>query len=386
MLEKIAPAPTLIEFAPPDVDEADVDAVVRVLRSGWLTTGPECALFEAELASHLQAPHVVGVSSCTAALEICLAYLRLPAGSKVAVPTWTFASTGISAHHQGLQILLIDVDPDTLNMSAESLASALEAHDVAAVVPVHIAGVPVDAAIRRMCDQSGIPIVEDAAHALGSADDRGRINGSAVAAACFSFYATKNLSSAEGGAIATFDDELARFARVYRLHGLDADAWARYKPGGKATYDLLHPGIKANLPDLLAALGRSQLRKFESMQLARRQLVNRYRQNIELTDRVRAVPSVQVPGSADHLMIVRLDDGVDRDLVRKELTEQLIVSSVHFRPLHTYEWFRENALVPAGGLPNADAAASQVLSLPLHPGLTLDDVDRVCSVLSAAVG
>lgn len=386
MLEKIAPVPTLVEFAPPDVDEADVEAVVRVLRSGWLTTGPECALLEAELASYLEAPHVVGVSSCTAALEICLAFLRLPVGATVAVPTWTFASTGISAHHQGLRILLIDVDPDTLNMSAESLACAFETHDVAAVIPVHIAGVPVDPAIRRLCDQRRIPIVEDAAHALGSVDDRGRVNGSAAAAACFSFYATKNLSSAEGGAIATFDDELARFARVYRLHGLDADAWARYKPGGKATYDLLHPGIKANLPDLLAALGRSQLKKFESMQLARRLLVNRYRQNIELTDRVRAVPAVQVPGSADHLMIVRLDDGVERDLVRKELTEQAIVTSVHFRPLHTYEWFRENALVPATGLCHADAAASQVLSLPLHPGLTLDDVDRVCTVLSAAVG
>lgn len=386
MTQQTTSEPALVEFAPPDVDEDDIEAVVKVLRSGWLTTGPECARFEAELAAYLGAPHVIGVSSCTAALEICLAYLRLPVGSKVAVPTWTFASTGISAHHQGLQVVLVDVDPDTLNMSVESLASAFESHQIAAVVPVHIAGHPVDASIRRLCEQKGVPVVEDAAHALGAVDDRGRINGVDVTASCFSFYVTKNLSSAEGGAIATFDDELARFARVYRLHGLDADAWARYKPGGKATYDLLLPGIKANLPDLLAALGRSQLKKFEAMQLARRLLVNRYRQNIELIERVRPVPAVQAAGSADHLMVVVLDDGVDRDVVRKELTERRIVTSVHFRPLHTYEWFRENAIVPAAGLRHADALAPQALSLPLHPGLTLDDVDRVCAELSTVTG
>jgi dTDP-4-amino-4,6-dideoxygalactose transaminase len=378
--EGIALAPAPVPFAVPEVSEADIAAVTRVLRSGWLTTGNECALLEEELARYLDAEHVVAVSSCTAALEIALAHLRLPNGSRVGVPAWTFVSTALSAVHNNLEPVLLDVDPHTLNVAPDALAAALE-EGLAAVVPVHFGGVPVDRAVHELCAAAGVPVVEDAAHALGASDERGRIGGPATGAACFSFYATKNLTSGEGGALATDDAELADFARAYRLHGMSADALARYRPGGPTGYDLVEPGIKANLPDVLAALARSQLDRFDAMQARRRVILDRYRS--ALTDSgVTFVPHDPVPGSADHLAVVLLPAGVDRVLVQAGLSAVGVHTSVHFRPLHQFSWFGANAGVGPTGLATCDALAHRALSLPLHVGLGDDDVDRVADELT----
>ncbi len=366
-------------FALPDVTEADIAAVVRVLRSGWLTTGTEVAEFEAELADHLGVAHVVTVSSCTAALEIAFAHLRLPAGARVGVPAWTFVSTALAAVHNGLQPVLIDVEPDTLNMSGESLAQAIEA-GLDAVVAVHFGGVAVAPEIHDLCRSAGIPLIEDAAHALGASDHRGLIGGATAQAACFSFYATKNLTSGEGGALATADPDLAEFARSYRLHGMSADSWARYRPGGATMYDLVEPGIKGNMPDLLAALGRSQLARFDLMQQRRRELLSRYRANLAGSG-VRFVPAQPEPGSADHLAVIVLPEEVSRDDVIIGLKEVGISPSVHFRPLHQFAWIGRNVPVGPSGLPVCDAFASRVLSLPLHVGLTDADLDRVSARL-----
>ena len=373
-----------VDFASPSITEDDVAAVERVLRSGWLTTGAECHAFEEELAEATGAPFAVAVSSCTAALEISLAALELAAGSIVVVPTWTFASTGLSAHRVSCQPLLVDVEPGTLNMAPAALERALASHDVAAVIPVHIGGVPVDPAIHDLCHAAGVPVIEDAAHALGATDFRGPLNGQGSLAACLSFYVTKNLASGEGGALLTWDEDIANFARSYRLHGLDRDAWARYAPGAPTSYEILHPGIKANFPDLLAALARSQLQRFPAMQRRRRELVDRYREGAAEIG-VRPLPGEQAEGSADHLFMIRLPSGVDRGAVQVALEAAGIRTSVHFRPLHSYQWFRDNALMPDGGLPVADRMTSRVLSLPLHPNLTFDDVDRVCAELADAL-
>lgn len=375
-------APVL--FAVPEVTEADVAAVTGVLRSGWLTTGTECAALEEELSDHLGGSHVVAVSSCTAALDIALAHLRLPDGARVGVPAWTFVSTALAAVHNRLQPVLLDVDPDTLNLSAAALEAA--APDLAAVVPVHFGGVPVAAEVHEVAAAAGIPVVEDAAHALGAIDGRGPVGGPGAGTAAFSFYATKNLTSAEGGALATSDPDLAAFARSYRLHGMDADAWARYRPGATAGYDVVVPGIKANLPDLLATLARSQLRRFGATQARRRSLVERYRAALVGTvDGLRFVPGSADPGSADHLAVVLLPEGTDRDAVVAALSAEGIGSSVHFRPLHTFTWFAETVPVGAGGLPVCEATAGRALSLPLHVGLSDADVDRVADVLLGAL-
>lgn len=378
---------TPLSFAAPDIRPSDRAALERVLDSGWLTTGSECMSLEDELCEKVGAPFVVAVSSCTAALEIALAFLDLPRGSRIGVPTWTFVSTALAAHRSGGRVVLLDVDPETLNLDPGAVAEAMT-DGMAALVPVHFGGVPVSPEIRAICASNGVPIVEDAAHAFGASDDRGPINGKDVVAACYSFYATKNLSCGEGGALATFNDDLASFAKSFRLHGLSKDAWRRYGPDAQpeaALYDLVGPGIKANLPDLLAGLARSQLARFELMQSTRRTLVERYRERLSELDGVRMVPRDLAENGADHLMVVVLPAGTDRTLVVRDLAEDGIATSVHFQPLQGFDWMIKNALVGRGGLEAADSLAGRVLSLPLHTGLSLEDVDRIVMRLERSV-
>ena len=255
-----------IAFARPAMDDVDKAAVLRTLESGWITTGPECAKFEEELASYLGASHVITASSATTAEEICLAYLGEPKGRRIGVPTWTFASSALAIHRTGHIPVLLDVDPDDLNVSAESLKQAISNGGLDGLVGVHFAGNAVNAEIREICATENMDYIEDAAHALGTSDERGLIRGSdGTLAAFYSFYATKNLPMGEGGAIATDDAQLAEFPRTYRLHGMSADAVNRYASPGKHQYDIIHPGIKANLSDLHATIGRSQLARFEKL-------------------------------------------------------------------------------------------------------------------------
>jgi len=373
-----------ILFAVPAIADAEVDAVVRVLRSRWITTGTESALLEEELCTVTGAAHAVAVSSCTAALEIAFAWLALPPGARVGVPTWTFVASAAAPLRAGLQPVLLDVDPDTLNVSPASLAAALD-EGLDAVVVVHFGGVGVAPEVLEMCAARGVPVIEDAAHALGTVDHRGPLAGRGTVGACLSFYATKNVTSAEGGALLTDDAEVAAFARTYRLHGLSKDAWRRYEPDGDAQYGLDSIGIKANLPDVLAALARAQLARFDELQARRRAAVGRYRVHIEGAPGLRPVPAVAVDGSADHLMVVMLDEGIDRAGVVGELGAAGIGTSVHFQPLHRFPLLAEACAVAPGGLATAEALAPRALSLPLHPDLDLDQVDRVCEVLLDAL-
>lgn len=376
-----------LAFAAPDLHPSDRAALDRVLESKWLTTGIECQKLEDELCGELGAPFVVAVSSCTAALEIALAFLDLPAGGRIGVPTWTFVSTALAAHRSGGRVVLLDVDPETLNVDPDAVAAAVT-DGLGALMPVHFGGVPVSPEIRAYCASEGVPIIEDAAHAFGARDDRGPINGKDVVAACYSFYATKNLSCGEGGALATFDERVASFARSFRLHGLSKDAWRRYLPDAKpeaALYDLVGPGIKANLPDLLAALARSQLARFASMQRSRRALVRRYRELLSELDGIRIVPGSLVEAGADHLMVVVLPAATDRSELVQRLAANGIPTSVHFQPLHLFDWMAKNAEVGRGGLGVAQKMAGRVLSLPLHTGLSFEDVERVVTGLDQAL-
>ncbi len=377
-----------IRFSAPDVGDAEVAAVTRALLSGWITTGEECLALEAELAEHLGVEHVVAVSSCTAALEIAAAHLGLPPGARIGVPTWTFVSTALAPYHRGLRPVPLDVDPNTLNLSEAALTAAVDdPQGLDAVIGVHFSGTPLAPGIHRVCADAGIPLIEDAAHALGASDHRGRIAGQGTAGACFSFYATKNLTSAEGGALATDDADLAAFAQSFRLHGLSRDAWARYTPGARTgSYDIVGDGLKANLPDLLAAIARAQLERFDGLQARRRAMSELYRGHLERIDGLRIVPGEPHPGSADHLMVVVLPDRADRDTVQKHLAADAIGTSIHFRPLHTFSWFAHNGLDSGpSGTPVADALADRVLSLPFHTRLSDSDIERVCDSLGRAL-
>jgi dTDP-4-amino-4,6-dideoxygalactose transaminase len=256
------------------------------------------------------------------------------------------------------------------------------------VIGVHFAGTPLSPEIHQICADAGIPLIEDAAHALGASDHRGRIAGQGTAGACFSFYATKNLTSAEGGALATDDPDLAAFAQSFRLHGLSRDAWARYTPGARTgSYDIVGDGLKANLPDVLAAIARAQLRRFDEMQERRAEMDRAYRALLSGIDEVTVVPAGPCAGSAHHLMVVVLPDHADRDTVQKQMSAESIGTSIHFRPLHTFAWFDQQGLTSGpGGTPNADSVAQRALSLPFHTQLTDRDIQRVCETLDHALG
>ncbi|MGH9013048.1 MAG: DegT/DnrJ/EryC1/StrS family aminotransferase [Acidimicrobiia bacterium] len=374
-----------VVFAAPSIGDDEIASACRVLESGWLTTGQECLALESELGEYLGMPYVVAMSSCTAAMETAAAALHLPPGATVAVPTWTFVSTATSFTRFGAVPLLLDVDADSLNVSLDAVARAIDV-GVRAVVVVHFGGVPVDPRIYELCRDAGVPVVEDAAHALGSRDWRGRIGGHGTMAACFSFYATKNLTCGEGGALVTEDPKLATFANAYRLHGLSVDAWARYTSGDGLAYDVRTPGIKANLPDLLAAVARAQLARFDELQARRRHAVTRYREQLAQLDGVRCVPDELEKNGADHLMVVVLPDRVRRDRVVDRLGAEGVGTSIHFQPLHRLDWFRRHAQVDPAGFGVAEGLAPRVLSLPLHPELSDDQVDRVCAALADAIG
>ncbi len=373
--------PHRVQVNAPTISEDDRRAVDRVLSTGWIGTGPECAAFESELRDVLGAAHVVCVSSCTAAIELMLDHLQLRPGARVAVPAWTYVATALPAVHRGAQIVLIDSDPHTLTMDPASLERAMDDAPVDVVIPVHLAGVPAPRALWDLADAHGARVVEDAAHAFGARDELGPLRGIGSVGAAFSFHATKNLTCGEGGAVVTTDDDLAQSLRHARLHGLERDAWDRETSGTWAMGDVEEPGRKANLPDLLAALGRSQLASFAERQAIRRALVERYRSRLVDVERLHLIPAGAVPGSADHLVMVALPVGVDRRAVVDALAEEGISTGLHYSPLHRMSWFAANASIAPGGLTVCDDMADRVMTLPLHASLGLDDVDEVCASL-----
>jgi dTDP-4-amino-4,6-dideoxygalactose transaminase len=376
----------VVNFSEPDVGDAEESAVTRVLRSGWITTGEEASAFQAELSEYLGCPYVAAVSSCTVALEAVLASLHLPSGSVVAVPTWTFVATGIVPARLNLRPALLDIDASTLNLSPESLMRLIESgHPPRAVIPVHFAGVPISDEIYDLCARHGIPVVGDAAHAFGAVDGVGRIAGRRSIADCFSFYATKNLTCAEGGAIATFDSELFEFVGHYRLHGLDRDAWKRNRVGSAEQYALRFPGTKGNMPDVLAAIGRVQLSRFDEMQERRRELVDTYLTELFPLKGLAPLASMGSTGSAHHLFVIVLSPHIDRKQVMTRLSSMGVGTSVHFTPLHEHEWFAQNSLLPTAGLPVASELSRRAMSLPLHPRMTRKDVSYVCNALRIAL-
>ena len=376
-----------VPFSRPVIVPEAVTATQRVLTSGWVTTGPECAAFEAEFAAWVGAEHGIAVSSCTAAVELALRSLHLPADAKVLVPTITFCGAVSAIAHAGLQPVLVDVDPDTGEVTPATCATAAASCGGAdAMVVLHFAGYP--APVAELAEAAGLPlshVVEDAAHGLGTWVGDQQV-GSISRATCFSFYATKNLPIGEGGMVTTDDPELADWIRSARLHGMSADAWRRYAPGGSWRYTVTEPGLKANLSDVAAAIGRAQLRHLDRWQQRRAEIVARYAAGLA------GVPGLELPTApprgrhAWHLYVVRVkpEYGIDRDAISEALAAREIGSSVHFIPVHHMAYFRRAAIVPDGGLPGADAVFPELLSLPLHQGMNDHEVDAVCAALADA--
>jgi len=375
-----------LSFSPPLIGEEEIAEVVDTLRSDWITTGPKVAQFEAEFAATVSAPAAVAVNSCTAALHTALLANGIGSGDEVITTPLTFAATVNVVEHVGARPVLVDVEPDTLTLDPARIESVITAR-TRAIIPVHYAGHPAELdPIHELARAHRLLVLEDAAHAIPAAY-RGRKIGSGANPVAFSFYATKNLTTAEGGML-TGEHAFLERARLLSLHGLSRDAWKRYDKGGSWRYEVLAPGFKYNMTDIQAALGLWQLRKLALLQERRRQVVQRYAEAFQ-GDEVFELP-VERPHveHAWHLYVLRLRPGVlriGRDRFIEELAARNIGTSVHFTPVHLHPYYRDKYGYKATAFPVAYDNFQRMLSLPLNPRLSAQDVaDVIDAVLDVA--
>ena len=371
-----------LAFAPPSLGEEEIAEVADTLRSDWITTGPKTARFERDFARWLGAPGALALNSCTAGLHTALLTAGIGDGDEVITTPLTFAASANVIEHVRARPVLVDVSADTLQMDPELVAAAVTPR-TRAILAVHYAGHPVDLdAIETIARRHGLLVIEDAAHAL-PARYRGRLIGSGSNPVAFSFYATKNLTTGEGGML-TGDPEFLARARVVSLHGMTHDGWNRYAEGGHWYYEIRLPGFKYNMTDIQASLGLCQLRKLDRFQARRREVVAAYHAAFGGHDAFEIPVERPEVEHAWHLYVLRLRPGVlsiGRDRFIEELTRRRIGTSVHFIPLHLHPYYRDTYGYRPGDYPVARSNYERMLSLPLHPRLTDEDVADVISAV-----
>jgi len=364
----------------PLLDEQEEQAVLEVLRSGWLTTGPKVKQFEEEFARYTGASHAVAVNSCTAAMHLVLAAWGIRHGDEVITTPLTFCATLEVIEYVGATPVLVDIAPATANIDPNRIEDAITPR-TRVLLPVHYGGLPCDMdAIMQIAAHHNLWVLEDAAHAVG-AEYKGRKIGTIGHATAFSFYATKNLTTGEGGIITTYDADLADQCRILSLHGISRDAWKRYTAAGTWYYEVQTLGYKYNMTDLQAALGICQLRKLDAMNARRQQIAARYHAAFAEMDFLTPFPT-DLPTDRTHVwhlytILLNLDAlRIDRAQFIEELKARNIGTSVHFIPIHyhphyaRYGWQR-------GQFPNAEHYYERTLSLPLYPAMSDQDVDDV---------
>lgn len=383
-----------LHFAPPFIGEAEIEEVIKTLREGWITTGPRAQRFEKEFAEFTGAPAALAVNSATSAMHIALAALGIGEGDSVISTTMTFTSTIHVIEHQRAHPVLVDVERDTLNIDPGQVEAAVRrTKGVKAIMPVHLYGHPADMdPIYDIAERHGIAVIEDAAHSL-PARYRGRMIGAPKPGfdlpnlVAFSFYATKNLTTGEGGML-TGPPELVDDARVWSLHGMSRDAFKRYTSDGSWRYDVVLPGFKYNMPDLQAAIGIHQLKRLEAMQRRRRAIVAQYDEALgQLEELERPVERPEVE-SAWHIYLLRLHLDrlkIDRAGFVEELRKRNIGTSVHFIPVHEHTFYRERYDLKPNDFPVAHGEFERMLSLPLSPAHTDQDVADVIEAVTEVV-
>lgn len=375
-----------VRFAPPVIGRAEIAEVVAALESGWLSTGPRVRQFEAAFAAYTGAPHALALNSCTAALHLALLAYEIGPGDEVVTTPLTFCATANVAIHAGATPRFADIDPHTWNLSPAAAEAAFSAK-TRAVVPVHFAGRPVDVgAFRALATRHRLALIEDAAHAV-EAVSAGRKIGATADVTCFSFYATKNLTTGEGGMLTTASDAVARFARTASQHGISRDGWARYKETGSPHYDVLFPGFKYNMMDLQAAIGLHQLAGLAARTTRREAVWRIYDEGLADLPLVRPAPVPAGDVHARHLysVLVGPESGWTRDDLIAHLAHSGIATSVHFRALHLHPYYRERYRLTRGMFPEAERVSDQIVSLPLGGAMTDDEAWTVVDVLRRAI-
>lgn len=371
-----------IPFALPDVGEHEAEAAAQAILSGWVTSGPVMRDFERDFAAFVGGGvQTIAVNSATSGLHLALEAMGVGTGDEVIVPTWTFTATAEVVRHLGATPVIVDVERDTLNINLAAVAEAVTDR-TKAVIPVHFAGLPVDVAgLRRLLGDGEIKIVEDAAHALPAVGTAGMIgNAAASDATVFSFYATKTITTGEGGMITSRSAAVADRCRVMRLHGIDRDSYNRHTSSQPTwSYDVIAPGFKYNMPDVAAAMGRVQLARAMQMHTRRQQIADYYFQ--ELADLPLVLPARAPDGQLHswHLFVVRLDGGapVDRDDFIQRMASAGVGTGVHFIPLHAHSLWRRLVPRPEVSVPVAGAEARRAVSLPIYSKMSDEQVERV---------
>lgn len=367
-----------IPFHVPFVDDDDIAAAVAALKSGWTTMGPKTVEFEAAFAAYIGITHAVAVSSCTAALHLALKVLNVGRGDEVIVPVNTFVATAETVEYCEATPVFADIDRETHCITAESIQKALSPK-TKAVMTVHYAGHPCDMQpIRTIAQKNNVYIIEDAAHSLPSWYN-GTFAGTLGDIGCFSFYATKTLSTGEGGMLVTQNEQWAEHARSLRLHGMNRDAWKRYGSGGSWYYDVAELGFKYNMTDIAAAMGITQLAKVEKLQKIREAIAHRYSEEFKKIDTL--IPYAIKEGiSSWHLYPLKLNIeslSITRDEFINKLDEEGIKTSVHFIPLYRFSYFMRRFGDLSARFPHSEWVYEREVSLPLYPSMTDGDVDYV---------
>ncbi len=374
---------TPLPFFRAAVDEADVTAVAETLRSGWLTSGPKAVELEKRLGAYLGTRHTIAVSSCSEAMFLVVKALGIGLGDEVITSPITFASTVHAILHNGATPVLADIEPETFGVDPEAVRRAITPR-TKAVLPVHFGGQACRIEeIVHLAGQAGIPVVEDAAHSFG-ARAGAQLLGRFGAATTFSFYATKNLTSAEGGAVTTEDDALAQRVRLLGYHGMSRDSWSRYSDKGSWYYEVQIPGYKCNLSDLHAALGLTQLAKIDALLARRREVAAGLSR--ALADCAAVELPVERAGNWHtwHLYVIRLRPralSIGRDEFIQALRAENIGTSVHFIPIYRHPFFAPFAR-PGQSFPASDDYYSRCISLPIFPDMTDADVRDVAEAVT----
>jgi UDP-4-amino-4-deoxy-L-arabinose-oxoglutarate aminotransferase len=368
-----------LPFSRPSITEQDIAAVAEVLRSGWITTGPKATEFERRFQEYVGCFAAVALSSATAGMHLALKVLDIGPGDEVITPSMTWVSTANLIVLAGAKPVFADVDRDTLMVSRESVEPCLTAR-TRAIVPVHFAGAPADVEpLRPLAAAGGIPLIEDAAHALGT-HCRGRHVGS-CGTAIFSFHPIKNITTGEGGMFCSDDEGLLERIKRLKFHGLGVDAYDRQTQGRSPQAEALEPGYKYNLTDLAAALGVSQLARVDALNARRTELAMQYRRRLSEVEELIPLSDPCYPMKhAWHLFIVRLDidkAGVTRDEFMLRLKRRNIGTGLHFRAVHLQKYYRETMGMRRGMLPNTEWNSDRICSLPLFADMTSKDVDDV---------
>ena len=373
-----------IPLSRPTINAEDLRGIGRILRSGWLTMGPETARFEEEFRERTGSRHAVAVSSGTAALHLALLALEAGPGDEVITTPFAFAATVNAIELTGARAVFADIDPATWNLSPAQAARKINPR-TKGILPVHFAGLPCEMGkFRALCRKNRLFLLDDAAHALG-ASTGGRRIGSLADATCFSFHPMKNITTGEGGMVTCASPEIDKRLRLLRFHGLSVDTWKRHQQTALRHPEVIRPGYKYGLPDLLAVLGRTQLVRLKEFHSRRRELAAAYRRCLKGVEEL-TLPHAGGNGSvhAWHLYVAlfsRPRPGLSRDGLVQSLRSRGVQSGVHYTALHLHSYYRKKYGYRRGDFPAAERVGESCFSLPLYPRMKPSDVRRVCKVL-----